>query len=378
MNIRKQKAGVAAERKRKAEGARMAREGEVKARAVSIGKLKQYNQKMCEACGLIKQPCYGLASEGKKRWCLGCGLFTLPLPVCLPLPCASARQRARKKAGVAAERKRKAEGARMAREGEVKARKDAAAAAKTEKQQRDVVATARKQEGVVSDDMGEVPLAEWELVEGEAWEEEVKAEPAPALEPTIKRETSDSRRQQLQQQKPICVRSAKRRAVWAARVGIGPKQEKPKKANRRVKIQSRMQQQRQELESCAPCAAAGVATDGMGTVPANKTDQAIFLEPLPKLPPKPRVGKDIEKNARRMATWQRERGEVGLAREERKRVAANYKCMSKKQRFEFIAEPARLPKAAVIQGCGITWRSCVAATRRWCAGCGVVEEVVHL
>jgi hypothetical protein len=148
--------------------------------------------------------------------------------------------------------------------------------------------------------------------------------------------------------------------------------------NRRVKIQSRMQQQRQELESCAPCAAAGVATDGMGTVPANKTDQAIFLEPLPKLPPKPRVGKDIEKNARRMATWQRERGEVGLAREERKRVAANYKCMSKKQRFEFIAEPARLPKAAVIQGCGITWRSCVAATRRWCAGCGVVEEVVHL
>jgi hypothetical protein len=345
---------------------------------VSIGKLKQYKQKMCEACGLIKQPCYGLASEGKKRWCLGCGLFTLPLPVCLPLPCASARQRARKKAGVAAERKRKAEGARMAREGEVKARKDAAAAAKTEKQQRDVVATARKQEGVVSDDMGEVPLAEWELVEGEAWEEEVKAEPAPALEPTIKRETSDSRRQQLQQQKPICVRSAKRRAVWAARVGIGPKQEKPKKANRRVKIQSRMQQQRQELESCAPCAAAGVATDGMGTVPANKTDQAIFLEPLPKLPPKPRVGKDIEKNARRMATWQRERGEVGLAREERKRVAANYKCMSKKQRFEFIAEPARLPKAAVIQGCGITWRSCVAATRRWCAGCGVVEEVVHL
>jgi hypothetical protein len=40
---------------------------------VSIGKLKQYKQKMCEACGLIKQPCYGLASEGKKRWCLGCG-----------------------------------------------------------------------------------------------------------------------------------------------------------------------------------------------------------------------------------------------------------------------------------------------------------------
>ena len=83
----------------------------------------------------------------------------------------------KQKAGVAAERKRKAEGARMAREGEVKARKDAAAAAKTEKQQRDVVATARKQEGVVSDDMGEVPLAEWELVEGEAWEQNAETRP---------------------------------------------------------------------------------------------------------------------------------------------------------------------------------------------------------
>ena len=27
---------------------------------------------MCEGCGL-KQPSYGLASEGKKRWCAGCG-----------------------------------------------------------------------------------------------------------------------------------------------------------------------------------------------------------------------------------------------------------------------------------------------------------------
>ena len=30
-------------------------------------------QKMCEGCGL-KQPSYGLASEGKVRWCLGCGV----------------------------------------------------------------------------------------------------------------------------------------------------------------------------------------------------------------------------------------------------------------------------------------------------------------
>jgi hypothetical protein len=28
--------------------------------------------KMCEGCGL-KRPEYGLASEGKKRWCAGCG-----------------------------------------------------------------------------------------------------------------------------------------------------------------------------------------------------------------------------------------------------------------------------------------------------------------
>ena len=27
---------------------------------------------MCEGCGL-KQPMYGLASEGKVRWCAGCG-----------------------------------------------------------------------------------------------------------------------------------------------------------------------------------------------------------------------------------------------------------------------------------------------------------------
>ena len=29
-------------------------------------------QKMCEDCGL-KQPSYGLPSDGKKRWCAGCG-----------------------------------------------------------------------------------------------------------------------------------------------------------------------------------------------------------------------------------------------------------------------------------------------------------------
>ena len=67
--------------------------------------------------------------------------------------------------------------------------------------------------------------AEEEETAGAAAEavEQVKAEPAPALEPAIKREPSDSGRQQQQepqQQQPTCVRSAKRRAVWA-RGGAG-------------------------------------------------------------------------------------------------------------------------------------------------------------
>ena len=51
--------------------------------------------------------------------------------------------------------------------------------------------------------------------------EEVKAEPAPDLGPAIKREPSDNRRQQ-QQKQPTCVRSAKRRAVWARGGAGGP------------------------------------------------------------------------------------------------------------------------------------------------------------
>ena len=64
-------------------------------------------------------------------------------------------------------------------------------------------------------DGDEAPRAEEEAAEGAAGEAapEVKAEPAPALEPAIKREPSDSGRQQ--QKQPSCVRSAKRRAVWA-------------------------------------------------------------------------------------------------------------------------------------------------------------------
>jgi hypothetical protein len=67
-------------------------------------------------------------------------------------------------------------------------------------------------------DGDEAPRAEGELAAGAAGEaaEEVKAEPAPALEPAIKWEPSYSRRQQQQQRQPTCVRSAKRRAVWAS------------------------------------------------------------------------------------------------------------------------------------------------------------------
>ena len=76
-------------------------------------------------------------------------------------------------------------------------------------------------------DGDEAPRAEEEAAEGAAGEaaEEVKAEPAPALEPSIKREPSDSLRQQQQQQhqRPTCVRSAKRRAVWARGGAGGPR-----------------------------------------------------------------------------------------------------------------------------------------------------------
>jgi hypothetical protein len=75
-------------------------------------------------------------------------------------------------------------------------------------------------------DGDEAPRAEEEAAEGVAGEaaEEVKAEPAPALEPEIKREPSDSGRQkQQQQEQPTCVRSAKRRAVWARGGAGGPR-----------------------------------------------------------------------------------------------------------------------------------------------------------
>jgi hypothetical protein len=77
-------------------------------------------------------------------------------------------------------------------------------------------------------DGDETPRAEEQAVEGAAGEaaEVVKAEPAPALEPAIKPESSISRCQQQQQQEEeqsTCVRSAKRRAVWARGGAGGPR-----------------------------------------------------------------------------------------------------------------------------------------------------------
>jgi hypothetical protein len=43
-------------------------------------------RKMCEGCGL-KQPGYGLASEGKKRWCAGCGAVEGAVPLRNPKMC---------------------------------------------------------------------------------------------------------------------------------------------------------------------------------------------------------------------------------------------------------------------------------------------------
>jgi hypothetical protein len=79
-------------------------------------------------------------------------------------------------------------------------------------------------------DGDEVPRVEEEAAAaGEAQAEaalDVKAEPAPAREPAVKREPSDSRRQQRQQQRqlrPTCVRSAKRHAVLAMGGAGGPR-----------------------------------------------------------------------------------------------------------------------------------------------------------
>jgi hypothetical protein len=147
---------------------------------------------MCEGCGL-KQPVYGLASEGKARWCAGCGAAEGAVSLLKREMCLEKRPRGTAGATAGAGAK---QGARSVRALEVLGGDD------------------------TDSDGDEAPRAEEEeAAAGAAGEaaEEVKAEPAPALEPAIKREPSDSGRQQ---QQPMCVRSAKRGAVWA-RGGAG-------------------------------------------------------------------------------------------------------------------------------------------------------------
>jgi hypothetical protein len=163
------------------------------------GAVLQEKRKMCEGCGL-KQPGYGLASEGKVRWCAGCGVAEGAIHIqVLRKMCLDKAPRGTAGATAGAGAK---QGARTVRALEVLGGDD------------------------TDSDGDEAPRAEEEPAEGAAGEaaEEVKAEPAPALEPAIKREPSDSgRQQQQQQQQPTCVRSAKRRAVWARGGSSGPR-----------------------------------------------------------------------------------------------------------------------------------------------------------
>jgi hypothetical protein len=158
------------------------------------GAVRLLKQKMCEGCGL-KQPNYGLASEGKKRWCAGCGA---------------------------------AEGAVSLQKWKMRLDKrpwgtaGATAGAGAKYGARSVQAREVFGGDDIDSDGDEAPRAEEEAAGGAAGgaEEEVKAEPAPALEPEIKPEPSYSRHQQ---QQPTSVRSAKRRAVWASGGAGGPR-----------------------------------------------------------------------------------------------------------------------------------------------------------
>jgi hypothetical protein len=132
---------------------------------------------MCEECGL-KQPGYGLASEGKARWCAGCGAAE----------------------GAMLLRKRK-----MRLEKRPRGTAGATAGAGVKQDARSVRAREVFGGDDTDSDGDEAPRAEEEAAAaGEAAADptvrEVKAEPTPALEPVIKREFSDSRRQQRQQQ----------------------------------------------------------------------------------------------------------------------------------------------------------------------------------
>ena len=144
----------------------------------------QKPNKMCEGCGLkqvfdpmfgtIEAPRYGLASEGKARWCSGCGWVEGAVLITSPRKRKTRldkwpRDTASATAGAGAK-----QGTRSVRAWEVFGGND------------------------TDSDGDEAPRAEEKAVAGqregahEAVAEDVEVGPAPALEPTIKWEPSDS------------------------------------------------------------------------------------------------------------------------------------------------------------------------------------------
>jgi hypothetical protein len=170
---------------------------------VSLEKAK----KMCEGCGL-KHPIYGLASEGKKRWCASCGAAEGAVPLQKQKMCEGCGLK-QSNYGLASEGKRRwcaecgaAEGAVLLQKREMRLDKrprgtaGATAGAGAKRGARSVRALEVLGGDDTDSDGDDTPRAEGEVAEGEAGDvaDEVKAEPAPALEPAIKREPSESGR----------------------------------------------------------------------------------------------------------------------------------------------------------------------------------------
>ena len=205
--------------------------------AVSLQRLQKQN--LCEGCGL-KQSNYGLASEGKKRWCAACGKMEGAVSLQKRQMCEGCGLKG-PGYGFAAEGKARWCGGCGVVEGAVniqvlrKMRLDkapqssagATAGAGAKQGARSVRAREVFGGDDIDSDGDEAPRAEEAAAAGEAAADpavrEVTAEPAPALEPEIKWGPADSRCHQRQQQQPTCVRSAKRRAVWARGGAGGPR-----------------------------------------------------------------------------------------------------------------------------------------------------------
>jgi hypothetical protein len=166
-------------------------------------------RQMCEGCGL-KRPTHRLASEGKVRWCAGCGEPEGAVLLNKRQMCEGCGLK-RPHYGLASEGKvrwcvgcGKAEGAVQIGKQKMRLEKrprDTASATAGAGAKRGACSV-RALEVLGGDDIDsdgdEVPLAEEEVprAEGAVGEaaEEVKAEPAPDLGPAIKREPSDNRR----------------------------------------------------------------------------------------------------------------------------------------------------------------------------------------